>query len=146
MKNTGYAFVSIPIGGYFTIDGEKMKKTGVSTYVSVENPVLGEVTIQPITEAKIRPLTGKEAPMILVSAKFSSLKVGTEFAIGRDRFRKTGTKTYVSTDGHWPGTQTITQLADSQLRIPKPAPVAPKAAPAKKIVAKPVAKKSVAKK
>ncbi len=138
MKNTGYAFVSIPIGGFFTIDGEKMKKTGISTYVSVENPVLGEVTIQPITEAKIRPLTGKEAPMILVSAKFSSLKVGTEFAIGRDRFRKTGTKTYVSTDGHWPGTQTITQLADSQLRVPRPAPVAK--TPAK---VKPVAKKTV---
>lgn len=46
-------FASIAVGGVFIIDGEKYKKTGPATYVSLENPILGEYTIQPFTEKRI---------------------------------------------------------------------------------------------
>lgn len=47
-------FEALTVGQLFFIDGEKYKKTGPSTYVSLENPILGEYTIQPITEGKIQ--------------------------------------------------------------------------------------------
>jgi hypothetical protein len=47
-------FADIKVGGIFIIDGEKFKKTGPSTYVSIENPILGEYTIQPFTEARLK--------------------------------------------------------------------------------------------
>jgi len=49
-------FSDLKVGDRFTIDGEIFKKTGVSTYVSIENPILGEYSIQPYTEGRMKPL------------------------------------------------------------------------------------------
>jgi hypothetical protein len=51
---TKLKFADIKVGGLFVIDGEKFKKSGPATYYSVENPILGEYTIQPFTEARIQ--------------------------------------------------------------------------------------------
>jgi hypothetical protein len=141
-------FSEIAVGGFFILDGEKCKKTGFTTYVSTENPALGEYTIQPITEGKIKPFKGPSATPALVPVKFADLKVGDSFTIQGQAFKKTGVKTYKSTDGRWAGEQTINPLVEKTIRV-KPA-AAPKVivkTPApKKAVKKPVVTKVVLKK
>jgi hypothetical protein len=65
-------FTNIPVGGFFTISGERFKKTGPMTYMSLENPILGEYTIQPITEKNIKytaPVVPAPTPVVTTKAK-----------------------------------------------------------------------------
>jgi hypothetical protein len=110
-------FSDITVGGLFLIDGEKHRKTGPATYVSVENPILGEYTIQPYIEQRIRPLSSNTPLPVLKSVKFVDIKIGDAFTINGDKFEKTGNTTYVSTDGHWPGVQTINPVSEQSIRV-----------------------------
>jgi hypothetical protein len=56
-------FADFKVGDVFIIDGEKFKKTGPQTYVSIENPILGEYTIQPYTEARIKTVPAPPTPV-----------------------------------------------------------------------------------
>jgi hypothetical protein len=58
-------FATIPTGGIFTVRNERYKKTGPNTYESLDNPILGEYTMEPFIEARIKVNTPPPAVQVV---------------------------------------------------------------------------------
>lgn len=145
-------FATIAVGDVFTVSGEVFKKTGAMTYISTENPVLGEYNIDPLIDNKIQISTNAPAgPLATASAKWGDIAIGTPFMVTGEKaiYRKMGAQTYVVVGSNIAmrpqiGQKYLVQVAGKVAAAPKKLPVKKVGTPAKAITAKKaVALKSV---